>query len=193
MYNFIHYRIKIRNTKQSLNSNNTVIFLMWNQISIYFSDYPARKTIAQKLLEYGLKVQNDKIYCGEIELSDSKIARAFHVDRRAVTATREIIENNPSLKKIYAHLLPACHLKNVAPLMHWGVIEIIPDDPNTPGILASVATIIAKNNISIRQAIGDDIEFSEEPRLFIVTETPIPGELIPLIRKTNGVKAVLVS
>ncbi|UCF12397.1 MAG: ACT domain-containing protein [Thermoplasmatales archaeon] len=75
--------------------------------------------------------------------------------------------------------------------MNWGVVEIIPEDPSMPGILADVATIIANNNISIRQSIVDDFEISEEPRLFIVTEKLIPGSLIPKIRKTKGVKAVL--
>jgi len=165
---------------------------MWNQIAQYFDNYPKQKIIAQKMLEYGLKIQNQKIYCGPIELSDSKIARALDTDRRAITATIQTIEQHPELKKIFSQLLPTCHLKNVAPAMNWGVIEIIPIDPSIPGILAEVATIIAQHNISIRQAISDDFEFSEEPRLFIVTETQVPGILIPVIRNAKGVKAVLI-
>jgi len=41
-------------------------------------------------------------------------------------------------------LQPTCHLKEVAPQMNWGVVEIIPVDASTPGILASVSSIIAK-------------------------------------------------
>jgi len=96
------------------------------------------------------------------------------------------------LKKIFSGLKPTCHLKDVAPQMKWGVIEIIPEDPSAPGILADVATIIADNKISVRQAIVDDFELSEEPRLFIVTEKQVPGILIPKIRKVDGVKAVVV-
>ena len=88
--------------------------------------------------------------------------------------------------------MPTCHLKDVATNMNWGVIEIIPEDPSMPGIVAEVATIIAQNNISIRQSIVDDFELSEEPRLFIVTEKQIPGRLIPKIRNARGVKAVLI-
>jgi predicted regulator of amino acid metabolism with ACT domain len=76
--------------------------------------------------------------------------------------------------------------------MKWGVIEIIPADPSMPGILADVATIIATNNISIRQAIVDDFEFTEEPRLYIITEKQIPGTLLSTIRNARGVKAVLI-
>jgi len=165
---------------------------MWKDISKYFSEYPKRKKVAQKMLEYGLKVKNNKIYCGEIELSDSKIARALNIDRRSITATVETISKEKKLNEIFSKLLPTCHLKDVAPKMNWGVIEIIPEDPSIPGIVADVVTIIANNKISIRQAIVDDFELSEEPRLFIVTEKQIPGSLIPKIRKAKGVKAVLI-
>jgi len=165
---------------------------MWKKIATYFNKYPRRRIIAQKLLEYGLKIKGRKIYCGKIELSDSKIARAFNVDRRIITNTIKTIIKNDELKKVFANLKPTCHLKDVAPKMDWGVIEIIPDDPSMPGILAEVSKMIADKNISIRQAIVDDFEFYEEPRLFIVTEKPIPPNLIPKIRNVKGVKAVLI-
>jgi predicted regulator of amino acid metabolism with ACT domain len=165
---------------------------MWNHIEQHFKEYPSQAKIAQKMLEYGLKIKNNTIYCGEIALSASKIAQAFTVDRRVIISTIKTITKVPDLNKIFSNLLPTCHLKEVAPHMHWGVIEIIPDDPSTPGILAEVATIIAQHNISIRQAIVDDFEFSEEPRLFIVTEKQIPGTIIPKIRQGKGVKGVLI-
>jgi len=76
--------------------------------------------------------------------------------------------------------------------MKWGVIEIIPEDPSMPGILASVSKILADEKISVRQAIVDDFELSVEPRLFIVMEQSVPGRLIPKIRDAKGVKAVLI-
>jgi predicted regulator of amino acid metabolism with ACT domain len=165
---------------------------MWRKIAKHFNKYPKRKRIAQKLLEYGLQIRDNKIYCGEMELSNSKIARALNTDRRSIDSTIEVITKQPELNKVFSKLKPTCHLKDVAPEMRWGVIEIIPSDPSLPGILAEVATIIADNNISIRQAIVDDFELSEEPRLFIVAEKQIPGSLIPKIRRAKGVKAVLI-
>jgi predicted regulator of amino acid metabolism with ACT domain len=165
---------------------------MWKQFSKYFNRYPKRKKIAQKMLEYGLKIKDNKICCGQIELSDSKIARSLKIDRRAIQSTLDIISRNPDLNKIFSKLTPTCHLKDVAPEMKWGVIEIIPTDPSQPGILSEISQIIAENNISIRQAIVDDFELTEEPRLFIITEKPIPGRLLPKIRTSNGVKAVLI-
>lgn len=165
---------------------------MWKKIATHFNKYPGRRIIAQKLLEYGLKIKGKKVYCGEIELSNSKIARAFNVDRRIITSTIETITKNEDLEKVFTKLKPTCHLKDVAPKMNWGVIEIIPEDPSMPGILAEVSKMIAEKNISIRQAIVDDFEFYEEPRLFIVTEKPIPPNLITKIRNVKGVKAVLI-
>lgn len=165
---------------------------MWRQLAKYFNKYPSRKKLAQKLLEYGLKVQDNKIFCGEIELSDSKIARAFNVDRRIITSTIKTILEKNELKKVYSRLQPTCHLINVAQNMKWGVIEIIPEDPSMPGILAEIAKIVADAKLSIRQAVVDDFELSDEPRLFIVTEKQVPGILIPKIRKVVGVKAVVV-
>ena len=189
---FIHHRMKKSQNKDYLYYINVQFYTMWKQIEHYFNAYPQRKKIAQKILEYGIKIQNNNFYCGSIELSDSKIARAFQVDRRAVSATIDVITKEPELLKIFSNLVPTCHLKEVAPHMKWGVVEIIPADPSMPGILADVATIIATNNISIRQAIVDDFEFTEEPRLYIITEKQIPGMLLSTIRNAKGVKAVLI-
>ncbi len=165
---------------------------MWKNISNFFKGYPMREIVAKKMLEYGLRVKNNRIYCGDIELSDSKIARALNIDRRSVNATLEIINKNIELKNIFSKLTPTCHLKDTASNMNWSVIEIIPEDPSIPGIIAEVANIIARNKISIRQAIVDDFQLIEEPRLFIITEKQIPGRLIPLIRNAKGVKALTI-
>ncbi len=81
---------------------------MWKQIAKYFNKYPKRRKIAQKMIEYGLKIKDNKIYCGEIELSDSKIARAFEVDRRAIASTIEIIGKKPEKSAEYKEILYAC-------------------------------------------------------------------------------------
>jgi predicted regulator of amino acid metabolism with ACT domain len=165
---------------------------MWRHLAKYFNAYPKRKILAQKLLEYGLKVNKNKIYCGEIELSDAKIARAFNIDRRIIADTIKTINKVKDLQKVFYLLKPTCHLKDVAPEMDWGVIEIIPEDPRMPGILSNVASVVSDANIVIRQAIVDDFELSEEPRLFIVVEKQLPGKLIPNIKKIKGVKAVVI-
>ena len=166
---------------------------MWKYIASYFDTYPKQKRIAQKMLEYGLSIKNDHMYCGPIELSDSKIARALSTDRRAIKATINTINKQEKLKKIFSKLLPTCHLKDMASEMGWDVIEIIPTNASQPGILARVAQIIADEHINIRQAIVDDIEITEEPHLFVVTETRIPPGIIPKIKDIPTVKTVLFS
>ena len=166
---------------------------MWQDISPYFEQFPKRKKVAQKMLELGLNIHHNNVYCGQIELSDSKIARALNIDRRAVKATIETIQREPKLMKIFSKLKPTCHLRDMADEMGWDVIEIIPKNASEPGILAKVATIIAEEGISIRQAIVDDFEMNEEPRLFVIIEKRIPAHIIPKIKNISSVKSVIFS
>lgn len=143
-------------------------------------------------MQYGLRVVNNRVYCDDIEISASALGRAIGVDRRVISATVKTISGEPELNNIFSKLLSTCHLKDMAPSFGWGVLEIVPTDPSKPGILAKVATIIANEGISIRQATVDDPELAEEPRLFVITESMIPSKLIPGIRGVEGVKSVII-
>jgi len=144
-------------------------------------------------VENGLSVRNGKIYCNEIEVPPIRIARASKVDRRTVTETIKAIERNPDLQVIFNNIRSAGHsLKEIARHLNLGVVEITPVDARIPGILARSATLIAERNISIRQAIVDDPELSPEPKLTLVTETKIPGELVPELLKIRGVAKVSI-
>jgi len=165
---------------------------MWGSLSKYFGRYPSQGKVARLLLEYGLRVQGGNVYCGDVELADTALARAANVDRRIVRSAVETIESYEELRNVYSTLRPTALLKDVAPSMGWSAIEIIPFDAQTPGILADVAGVIASAGISIRQAIVDDPELSEEPRLYVITESPVPPELIPAIKKCRGVRSILI-
>jgi predicted regulator of amino acid metabolism with ACT domain len=52
--------------------------------------------------------------------------------------------------------------------------------------------ILTQNMLSIRQAIVDDPELSPEPKLTIIVEKKIPGELIPELLKIAGVAKVAI-
>ena len=52
--------------------------------------------------------------------------------------------------------------------------------------------ILGKNGLSIRQAIVDDLELSPEPKLTLIVEKKIPGELIPELLNVKGVAKVSV-
>lgn len=166
---------------------------MWATLIEYFQRYPAQEKIARLLIQNGLRIQGGKIYSGNIELSDSALGRAAEVDRRIIAATIRTIESNPELLKVFNHFRPTLHLKEVANALGWGVIEIVPDNASRPGILAGVSSLIAREGISIRQAVVDDPDFSDAPRLFIVTEKPVPPALIPEMQRVPGVRSVTLS
>lgn len=166
---------------------------MWAALIDYFQRYPAQEKIARLLIRNGLAIRDGKVFSGTIELSDSALGRAAAVDRRIVAATVRTIEANPELHKVFSNFQPTLHLKEVAPTLGWGVIEIVPDNASRPGILAGVSSVISREGVSIRQAVVDDPDFSDAPRLFIVTERPVPPGLIPEMQKVPGVKSVTVS
>lgn len=165
---------------------------MWANLTKHFSRYPAQARVARLLLRYGFSVQDGEIWAGEVGLTDTGLARAAGVDRRVVKATVETIEGGGSLHKVFSRLVPTCHLREAAPSLGWGVLEIVPTDASEPGILAGVATIIADHGISVRQALVEDPEFAEEPRLYIITEHPIPAALLPEIQDVRGVSEVVL-
>ncbi len=161
-------------------------------MSKYFGKFPSQAKVARLLLENGLRVSDGVVYCGEIELADSAIGRAAGVDRRIVRSTVETIESHPELMSVFGRLRPTAMLKDVAPVMGWSAIEIIPNNAQTIGIVADVTGVIAKAGISIRQTIVSDPDLSSEPRLYVITEAPVPPEIIPEIKACRGVKSILI-
>ena len=109
-----------------------------------------------------------------------------------MTDTIKKIKKNPELKNFFSSIEPTLNLKNPAQKVGWGVIELIPENPHIPGIFLGVAKIIADEGISIRQAIGEDYELTENPRFLIVTEKSIPSKLISKIKQVKGIKGITI-
>jgi len=61
-----------------------------------------------------------------------------------------------------------------------------------PGILSRSADLLAKRGISIRQAIVDDPELVPEPKLTLIAEKKIPGEIVPELLKVKGIRKVSI-
>lgn len=166
---------------------------MWNTIKKYLGEYPERLKVARILVENGLSTRDGKIYLNQIEVPPLRVARAAGVDRRTVNETLKVIKANRELKLIFEEIRPAGHsLKEIAKYLNLGVLEITPVDAKTPGILANSAMILTKAGLSIRQAIVDDPELSPEPKLTLIVEKKIPGELIPELLKIHGVAKVSI-
>jgi len=166
---------------------------MWNQIKKHLQEYPERLKVARVLVENGLSAKDGRIYLNQIEIPPVRIARVAGVDRRTVNETLNIIKANRELRLIFEELRPAGHsLKEIAKPLNLGVVEITPDDAKTPGILAKSAMILSQAHLSIRQAIVDDPELSPEPKLTLIAEKKIPGELISELLKVKGVAKIAV-
>jgi len=79
----------------------------------------------------------------------------------------------------------------VASELGFGVVEI-EAQAGAPGILATATQLIAQEKISIRQAHAGDPELEENPKLTIITEKPVKGEMIQEFLKIPGVKRVSI-
>lgn len=166
---------------------------MWDRIKHKFEKFPARMSVARKIVELGLCVgENEKIFCGDVEISDVALARAAGVDRRTIKSTIDVILADNQLEAIFNNINPAgALLKNVAPNLGLGVVEIEAQAGN-PGILAKATELISNENVSIRQAHASDPELEENPRLTIITEKPVKGDLYNEFLKIDGVKKVSI-
>ncbi len=162
------------------------------RIKEYFKGYSGQDKVARFFIETGLSVKDNGVYCNGVQMSPSRIGRYLDIDRRTVVATIETIEENSELRDIFKHLRATAFFKDVASDIDAGLIEIIPTDPHTTGILTGVAKIIADLGISIRQSITEDPEFKEEAKLFVITESPVPMEAVQDIMKIKGVLSVTI-
>lgn len=166
---------------------------VWNRVQQAFRDYPAQMSVAKVMFKYGLRVMEDgTIACGSIRIPAVQIAREAGVDRRVVDFTAQRILSEPKLREIFENLEPIAYLKGFAQQLGLGVIEIIPEDATRPGILKEVTGVIAKFGLSIRQSVADDPNFVPQPKLTIITDEPVRGEVIEALRKLPTVRSVIV-
>lgn len=161
---------------------------MWRHIADRLIEYPGRQKVARALVELGLSIRDgNKIFCGGIELSDVKIARCLNVDRRTVRDTAELIASDVELRPVFEKLRPAGpFLADVAKFLGYSVIEIYAD-PHTVGVVAQAASLVAQENIAIRQAVADDPDLTPEPKLTLVVEKEPSGTTLQKLLKIPGV------
>ena len=166
---------------------------MWTEIIKKFSHFPAQEKVIRLLLERGFQINSEgKVVSGAIEIPHTQIANEIGVDRRVVNATTNVILGDEKLKKVFQNLHSITFLKDVAPLLGLSVMIIIPQDAQKTGILGDVASLIAKQGISIRQAVTDDPYFTEDPKLTIITNARASGDLINALMTLPSVKSVTV-
>ena len=72
------------------------------------------------------------------------------------------------------------------------MVIITPTDASRVGIVKEVTGVIANHGISIRQVVTDDTQFTENPKLTVITEGELPGEAVAEMLKLDSVKEVTV-
>jgi predicted regulator of amino acid metabolism with ACT domain len=166
---------------------------MWQEILNKFKRFPAQEKVIRLILQRGFQVSDrGRVVSGEIEIPHAQIAKELDVDRRVVDTTATAIREDEVLWKIFRNVRSMTFLGDVAPVLGLGVIEITPTDAAKSGILGNVASAVARYGLSIRQAVSDDPYFVESPKLTIITEGKIPGDLVRLLTEIEGVKRVTV-
>ncbi|WNY27119.1 amino acid-binding protein [Methanolapillus ohkumae] len=166
---------------------------MWEPIRIQFEKYPAQEKVVKLLFERGFQVNDaGKVVSGKIEIPHVQIGKEIHVDRRVVDAATKHIREDEMLYDIFKNVKSVPFLADVAPHLNLGVVVITPDDGADIGIISNVTRIIADAGLSIRQAVSDDPYFTENPKLTIITNEKIPGNLVERILKAKGVRGVSI-
>ncbi|HNU39909.1 MAG: hypothetical protein BWY13_01509 [Euryarchaeota archaeon ADurb.Bin190] len=166
---------------------------MWQEILDKFRRYPAQEKVIRLILQRGFQINEQaRVVSGGIEIPHAQIAKELDVDRRVVDTTAQAIREDEGLWRIFRNVHSMTFLGDVAPILGLGVIEITPVDAAKTGLLGDVASAVARNGLSIRQAISDDPYFVESPKLTLITEGRIPGDLVRLLMEIEGVKRVTV-
>ncbi|AKB17910.1 MULTISPECIES: amino acid-binding protein [unclassified Methanosarcina] len=166
---------------------------MWQKLLKKFEKYPAQAKVLKLIFERGFQVNEEgKVTSGSIEIAHTQLAKEAGVDRRVVDATTKTIISDELLSTIFKSVHSIPFLRDVAPSLGLGVIIIIPEDASHVGILAEVAGLISRNNVSIRQAVSDDPYLTDNPRLTIITDHKVPGDLVDKILDLPSVKGVSI-
>jgi predicted regulator of amino acid metabolism with ACT domain len=166
---------------------------MWSEIIGKFKGMPSQEKVVRLLLERGFQVdEQGHVVSGRIEIPHTQIAKEVGVDRRVVDATTDMILRDDVLKRVFMNIHSIASFKDVAPLLGLGVIIITPDNAQDIGIISDVTSVIARFNLSIRQAVTDDPFFTDEPKMTVITNDVIPGELVSELRKLKSVKSVTI-
>ena len=166
---------------------------MWSDIISEFADSPSQSRVVRFLLENGFGVTEDgRISCNGIEMPATAVAKAIGSDRRVVDSTAHRILERPLLRDIFLNMRATPDLSRVAESLGYTVITVLPKNANERGIVGAAVRVLSEHLLSIRQIFVTDPQFSEEPKLVIILEGPLPNGVIEKIRALPQVKQVII-
>lgn len=164
---------------------------MFEQILNKFEGSPSQQAVIRLLLERGFSVNDDgRVVSGAIEIPDTSIARELGVDRRVVNSTTDAILADEQLRPIFQNISQVPSLMDLAPVLDLTAITISVTAADRPGIVSEVSTHLAEADVSIRQVISEDPEFTDEPRLHLVLDDEVPAEVATALTELEYVRSV---
>jgi len=182
-------------------SNNIDVYLyalfpvlcMWSDIIHEFADSPSQSRVVRFLLQNGFGVTEDgRISCNGIEVPATAIAKAIGSDRRVVDSTAHRILERPMLREIFINMRATPDLSHVAEALGFSVITVLPKNATERGIVGATVRVLSEFHLSIRQIFVTDPYLSEEPKLVIIVEEPLPPGVVEKIRALRQVKQVII-
>ncbi len=161
---------------------------MWPRIKEQFERQVVRPDVVRKMIECGMRVSDDeKIYVGDVEVGYLAVARAADVDRRVVKQTVVQIRKNRYLYSIFSKTRPlGTSLVDLVSLLGYFAV-VVEADPKSPGVMASVAEILSRHEMVVRQAVAEDPDMVPDAKMTLVVEGRLTGQAL---EELNGLKMV---
>ena len=164
---------------------------MFDEILEKFEGSPSQQAVIRLFLERGFSVNEEgRVVSGGIEIPYTGIARELDVDRRVVDSTTDAILADPELKRIFTNISSVPSLMDLAPVLDLTVLTIEVAAADEAGIVAEVTEILADRGVSIRQVLSEDPEFTDDPKLYVITDAELSGDLLVEIRDLDYVRRV---
>ncbi|SFR30334.1 MULTISPECIES: ACT domain-containing protein [Halorubrum] len=164
---------------------------MFDEILEKFEGSPSQQAVIRLFLERGFSVNEEgRVVSGGIEIPYTGIARELDVDRRVVDSTTDAILADPELKRIFTNISSIPSLMDLAPVLDLTVLTIEVAAADEAGIVAEVTGILADRGVSIRQVLSEDPEFTDDPKLYVITDADLSGDLLVEIRDLEYVRRV---
>jgi len=167
---------------------------MWKEIVHFFRGSPAKLKVARRMVELSFGINEEgKIVCGGIEIPDGTMSRGVNVDRRVVREAVEDIMQDKRMRMIFSGMKPAGgFLSDIAPALGYSVVEIRAR-PDAIGVIAQATALISGAKVSIRQILAEDPDLNPDPKLLIITEKRVPGEVVSKLLEIPTVTKVSIS
>jgi predicted regulator of amino acid metabolism with ACT domain len=182
------HAIRSRNERKCSKKLISVHEIVWPRIKKQFERQVVRPDVVRKMIECGMRVSDDeKIYVGDVEVDYLAVARAADVDRRVVKQTVVQIRKNRYLFSIFSRTRPlGTSLVDLVSLLGYSAV-VVEADPKSPGVMASVAEILSRHGMVVRQAVAEDPDMVLDAKMTLVVEGRLTGLAL---EELNGLKMV---